>query len=72
MQADFSNLTHEPSTFQKPRNFQKEIVVSSIISKNCNFSNFCLSMSKVIWSKIKKEIITLNSVIAFTFLFEQF
>ena len=34
MQADFSNLTHEPSTFQKPRNFQKEIVVSSIILKN--------------------------------------
>ena len=44
MQADFSNLTHEPSTFQKARNFQKEIVVSSIISKNCNFSNFCLGM----------------------------
>ena len=55
MQADFSNLTHEPSTFQKVRNFQKEIVVSSILSKTLISLIFALASKKLFNQKIKNK-----------------
>ena len=57
MQVDFSNLTHEPSTFQKVRNFQKKIVVSSILSKNSNFPIFSLASKKLFNQKIKRKLL---------------
>ena len=57
MQADFSNLAHEPSTFQKVRNFQKEIVVSSILSKTLISLIVALASKKLFDQKIKRKLL---------------